>query len=93
MTVDIQYAKDCVQKGSNLPKVKQNCFKDRYALAQRKMKGNKLKPKSLNLNLFNVNPTQLDPSLDPEGQLDPFEPKNWAENWVEPKKFGQVWPH
>ena len=33
--------------------------------------------------LFYVNPTQLDPFLDPEGQPDPFEPKNWAQNWVE----------
>ena len=24
----------------------------------------------------------------PEGQPDPFEPKNWAQNWVEPKKNG-----
>ena len=39
--------------------------------------------------LFDVNPTQLDPFLDLEGQPDPFEPKNWAQNWVEPKK--RVW--
>ena len=31
--------------------------------------------------------------MDPEGQPDPFEPENWAQNWVEPKKTGWVWPH
>ena len=52
------------------------------------MNENKLKPKSPNSN-----PTQLDAFLDPEGQHDPFEPKNWAQNWVEPKKrvgFGRT---
>ena len=46
----------------------------------------KLKPKSPNLNPFYVNPTQLDPFLDPEGQPDPFESQNYAQHWVESKK-------
>ena len=37
--------------------------------------------------------TQLDTILGPEDQLYPIEPKNWAQNWVEPKQTGQVWPH
>ena len=44
-------------------------------------------------SLFEVCKTQLDPFLDPEGQPDPFEPKNWAQNRVEPQKSGRVWPH
>ena len=39
------------------------------------MKGNKLKPKSLNLNPFSCQP-------------DPFEPENWAQNCVEPSADG-----
>ena len=35
--------------------------------------------------LFQVNPTRLDSVLDPEGQPNPFEPKNWAQNWIEPE--------
>ena len=54
------------------------------------MNGNKLKPKSPNLNPFLCQP---DLFLDPEGQPDPFEPENWVQNWVEPKKTGRVWPH
>ena len=29
--------------------------------------------------------------MDPEGQPDPFEPENWAQNRVEPEKTGRVW--
>ena len=35
----------------------------------------------------------MDPFWDPEGQPEPFEPENWAQNWVEPKKrvgFGRT---
>jgi hypothetical protein len=31
--------------------------------------------------------------MDPEGQPNPFEPENWAQNQVEPKKPGWVCPH
>jgi len=37
----------------------------------------------------NLNPTQLNPFLDPEGQPNTFE----LENWDESKKMRQVWPH
>ena len=42
----------------------------------------------------NLNPflCQLDLFLDPEGQSDPLGSKNWAKNWVEPKKTGREWP-
>ena len=53
------------------------------------MNVNKFKPKNSNLNLFNANPTQLDPFLDPEGQPNSFEP-NFEQNWVEPQKTGWV---
>ena len=46
-----------------------------------------------NLNPFWGQPAQLDPFLDPEGQPYPFEPENWAQNWVESNKTGQIWPH
>ena len=42
-----------------------------------------------NLNPFWGQPAQLDP----EGQPYPFEPENWAQNWVESNKTGQIWPH
>ena len=34
--------------------------------------------------------TRPNPFLNPEDRPDPFEPKNWAQNWVEPKKTGRV---
>ena len=43
--------------------------------------------------LFEVNPTRLDLFWDPEGRPDPFEPDNWAQNWVEPEKTGRVCLH
>ena len=45
------------------------------------MNGNKLKPKSLNLNPFLCKPYPIGPASQP----DLFEPQNWAKNWVEPK--------
>ena len=35
-----------------------------------------------------VNMTQLNPFLDPQSQPDLLEPKNWAQNWVEPNGSG-----
>ena len=44
------------------------------------MNGNKLEPKSLNLNtFFFVKLTQLDPLGDPDGQPNQFKPKNLHE--------------
>ena len=45
-----------------------------------------------NLNPFRGQP---DPFLDPEGQPDPFEPENWAQIGLNPKKrvgFGRTKP-
>ena len=37
-----------------------------------------------------MNPTQF---WTLRAQPDPFEPKNWAQNQIEPEKTGCVWPH
>ena len=48
------------------------------------MNGNKLKPKSPNINPFLCQPNLF---LDPEGQPNPFNPKSLARKRVDPKKW------